>query len=184
MTIAISGVPGSGKTSVAKIIAAKLGLPFYSAGGLRGKMAAERGMTIDQLNELGEREAFTDNEVDDYQKKLGESNEDFVIEGRLSWFFIPRAYKIFLDCDLTEASRRIYEARKRPEEGRDDERQYLSIEDAKTTVAARMASDDRRYAKYYGVNYRDPSHYDLVVDTTALPGPEATAGKILEALGK
>ena len=69
MIISISGVPGSGKTSVAKIIADKLGMNFYSMGNMRGKMALDRGMTIDELNALGEKEAFTDAEVDEYQKK-------------------------------------------------------------------------------------------------------------------
>jgi cytidylate kinase len=182
MIITISGVPGSGKTSVAKIIAAKLGLPFYSIGALRGKMAMERGMTLQEFNALGEHEAFTDKDADDYQKKLGESGEQFVIEGRLSWHFIPHSFKIFLNCEPAEAARRIYGARYLPEEQRDDEHAYTDPENAKVLLAERMASDDRRYQKYYGLDYRDPSHYDLVLDTTALPGPEATAEKVLEAI--
>ncbi|MBU0540313.1 AAA family ATPase, partial [Patescibacteria group bacterium] len=67
MIITISGVPGSGKTTVAKILAERLGMKFYSMGDLRGKMATERGLTIDELNKLGETEAFTDNDVDTYQ---------------------------------------------------------------------------------------------------------------------
>jgi CMP/dCMP kinase len=181
MILTISGVPGSGKTSVGKIIAANLNLPFYSVGELRGKMALERGMTLAQLNELGEREAFTDHEIDDYQKKLGESGDSFVIEGRLSWHFIPQAFKIYLDCGLDEAANRVFSSSQLPGEGRDDER-YVSIEETKEAISTRMASDDRRYEKYYGLNYRDPSHYDLVIDTTDLPSKEATAGEIMKAL--
>ena len=64
MIITISGKPGSGKSTVAKIIAAKLGLNKYSIGDLRGKMALDRGITIDELNEVGEKEDFTDKEAD------------------------------------------------------------------------------------------------------------------------
>jgi len=182
MIITISGVPGSGKTSVAKIIAGKLGVPFYSAGAIRGQMALDRGLTLDELNELGEREAFTDHDVDEYQRKLGESGEEFVIEGRLSWHFIPKAFKIFLDCDLNEAAKRVFSARTLPGENRDDERMYADVEDTKAALATRMDSDDRRYRKYYSLDYRDPANFDLVLDTTTLPSPEATAEKVMEAL--
>jgi cytidylate kinase len=184
MIITISGTPGSGKTSVAKIIAKTLGMNFHSVGELRGKMARERGMTLDEFNKLGETERFTDADADEYQKRLGETEDGFVIEGRLCWHFIPRSFKILLTCDLDEASQRIFKARKDPREQRDDERMYESPADAKARIEERMASDIRRYQKYYGLDYSDPGHYDLVVDTTALPGPEATARVIMEELKK
>jgi CMP/dCMP kinase len=183
MIIAIAGVPGSGKTSVSHIIADHFGWPCYSIGELRGKMAQERGITLDELNALGENESFTDKEVDDYQKRLGETNDNFIIEGRLTWHFIPHAFKILLTCDTHEAASRIFTARKDPNEKRDDEVMYDCIEQTEDIIKERMASDARRYQKYYGINYLDPSHYDLVVDTTALPGPEATAEEVLKAIG-
>ena len=94
MIISISGVPGSGKTSVGKLIAEQKGWPFYSIGGLRGKMALDRGITLDELNRLGETDPTTDTSVDDYARELGKKEDNFVIEGRLSWYFIPHAFKI------------------------------------------------------------------------------------------
>lgn len=183
MIISISGVPGSGKTSAAKILAKRLGMKFYSMGDLRGKMAEERGLTIDELNKLGEQEAFTDKEVDDYQRELGRREDNFVIEGRLSWRFIPSSFKIFLDCEPNEAARRVFEARRSKSlPDRLDEPAYANVEETRRELDERTASDVRRYAKYYGVDYRDPSHYDLVLDTTAMPGPEATAEAILKNL--
>jgi cytidylate kinase len=182
MIISISGTPGSGKTSVAKYIAKDLGMKFYSVGELRGKMAKERGMTLDEFNKLGETERFTDEDADEYQKQLGINEDNFVIEGRLCWHFIPNSFKIFLTCDLDEAARRIFEARKNPEEGRDDERMYKSIEDAKKQIEERMASDTKRYQKYYGLNYQDPENYDLVVDTTDQESIESSATYILNDL--
>jgi len=182
MIISISGVPGSGKTSVAKILAAKRGMTFYSMGNLRGKMAKERGMTIDELNKIGEQDATTDTSVDEYQKQLGTKEDNFVIEGRLSWHFIPNSFKIFLACDPKESARRIFEARRHAAEERSDEPLYTSVEEAERDIAERVASDKRRYAKYYGVDYQDPSHYDLVIDTTAMNGPEETAQAILDEI--
>lgn len=163
MIIAITGLPGSGKTTVAKMISEHYKIPWYSMGDLRGKMAIERGMTIDELNRLGELEIFTDKEVDDYQTKLGQSGESFVIDGRLSWYFIPSAYKIFLDVDPTVAAERIMNAQ--PQD-RQDEKPHASIEAAKTALAERIASDQRRYQKYYNLDILNKSHYDLIIDAS------------------
>lgn len=166
MIISITGLPGSGKTTVIKQLSESLGVPWYSVGNLRGKMAEERGMTIDELNSLGETEAFTDKDVDDYQTKLGESGESFVIDGRLSWHFIPNSFKVFLDVDPDVGAQRIYSASQKGE--RDDEKAYTSVEEVKRHIAERVASDVRRYQKYYGIDFLDRSNYDLVLDTTNL----------------
>jgi CMP/dCMP kinase len=183
MILTISGMPGSGKTSVGKLIAAQLGVPFYSVGGLRGKMAEERGISIDELNRIGEQDPTTDTTVDAYTRELGTRGESFVIEGRLAWHFIPQSFKVFLNCDLTEAGRRIYAARHGdPQHDRHDEPLYDTPEHAAEAVAARIASDVRRYQKYYNLDYRDPHHYDLVIDTTTIKGPGETAERVLEKI--
>lgn len=187
MIISIAGMPGTGKTSCARILSERLGgWPTYSAGGLRGKMATDRGMTIDQLNALGEHEAFTDKEVDAYQAELGRTEDNFIIEGRLAWHFIPQSFKVMLICAPAEAARRVFESRKDPSESaqRSDETNYQSVEETAKAIADRIASDARRYAKYYGVDYTDPKNYDLVIDTTSLEGPHITAQMILEAIKK
>lgn len=179
MIITLTGLPGSGKTTVVKQLSETLGIPWYSVGNLRGKMAEERGMTIDELNALGETEAFTDKDVDEYQKKLGESGESFVIDGRLSWYFIPKSFKVFLGVNPDVGARRIFDASKKGE--RDDEKAYGSVEEVKQFIADRVASDVRRYQKYYGVDFLDRSNYDLVLDTTNLT-IEDKAKIILSAL--
>jgi cytidylate kinase len=170
MIITITGVPGSGKTTIVKRLSETLGIPWYSVGNLRGKMAKERGLTIDELNTLGETEAFTDKEVDDYQTNLGTSGESFIIDGRLSWYFIPNSFKIFLNVNPDVSAKRIYQASKKGE--RDDEKAYGSAEEVKQFVTDRIASDERRYQKYYGVDFLNRSNYDLVLDTTNLTTEE------------
>ncbi|MBI2473155.1 AAA family ATPase [Candidatus Uhrbacteria bacterium] len=84
MIITITGIPGAGKSTIAKVLSKKLNVPWYSVGDLRGKMAKERGLTIDELNHLGETQDFTDKEVDQYQEKLGKEQDGFIMDGRLS----------------------------------------------------------------------------------------------------
>jgi predicted cytidylate kinase len=163
MIITISGLPGSGKTTVGRIIAKKLGYKFYSIGDLRGRMAMERGLTIDQLNELGMKEAWTDKEVDAYQEELGKKEDNFVIESRLGFYFIPESVKIFLGVDLKKAAERVFR------DQRPDEKTKASVAETLESMKKRIQSDKMRYRKYYGIaDFMDRAHYDIVIDTTGL----------------
>lgn len=152
-------------------------------GTLRRKAAQEKGMTIDEFNALGETDKSTDTMVDEYQKKLGETEDNFIIEGRTCWLFIPHSFKVYLACDPMEAAKRIF-AEQNCATDRTGEMCYRSVEETAAELAKRVESDVRRYHKYYDVDYRDPKHYDLVVDTTHNPNSETTANQILAALQK
>lgn len=166
MIISIAGPAGSGKSTIAKKLSEKLGWKRYYMGGLRRDMAKKMGLTIEELNKLGETDSSTDKKVDYYQKELGEKNDDFVIEGRTSFYFIPHSFKIYLDVDLKEGAKRILnvsfeEKSKRNEDAIDD--LNMKVESLKN----RMESDVLRYKKYYGIeNCYDKKHYDFVVDST------------------
>jgi len=182
MIITLSGMPGSGKSTVAKILARRLRMKRYYIGELRRKMAKERGMTLDELNRLGEREAWTDKVVDDYQKELGEREDNFIIEGRTSFFLIPHSVKIFLDVDIRAGAARIFrEIRKGASKRNEGDPQ--SLEEALKNVRERIASDRKRYKKYYNIDFLDKAHYDIVIDTTKITAARA-AEKILLMLKK
>lgn len=178
MIITLSGDPGSGKSTVAKILAQRLKLKHYSMGDMRGKMALDLGLTIDELNKRGENESFTDKDVDEYQRTLGKTENNFIVDGRLSFYFIPNSYKIYLKVDERVAAQRIFSAPKRA-----DEKIYSSIDDVLNTTKARIESDKKRYQKYYGVNYTDVKQYDLVIDTTNNT-PEQIADIIISEIKK
>ncbi len=176
MIISISGLPGSGKTTVGKLLAKKLGFKFYSIGDLRGRMAMERGLTIDQLNEIGMKEEWTDREVDEYQKELGEKEDNLIIESRLGFHFIPESVKIFLDVDLETGARRIFKNQ------RPDEKRKESVKEIMRALKKRIENDRMRYKKYYGIeDFMNRSHYDIVIDTTNLE-IEQVVEKILKML--
>lgn len=174
MKIAISGYPGSGKTTIGKMLAEELGLEFISIGNLRGKMATERGMTIEELNKLGETESWTDREVDEYQKKYGETHDDFVAEGRLAFYFIPDSIKVFLTVDPRLSAERIW---KNP---RPDEIKRESVEDEMKAISERVESDKKRYQKYYGVNPYDLKKFDVAVDTSQLDANQVLQKILIE----
>ncbi|MBU0953343.1 MAG: cytidylate kinase family protein [Nanoarchaeota archaeon] len=176
MIITISGLAGSGKSTAAKLLAKKLDYKHYSIGDMRGEMAKERGMSLEEFNMLGEKEAFTDKEVDDYLKNVLGKQDNLVIDGRLGFFFIPHSVKIFLIADLEERARRVFSHERVDEH-------FESVEAAKKSLQARERSDTFRYQKYYHVDWTEPKHFDLIVDTTHIQ-PEETLEKILTFLKK
>lgn len=181
MIITISGMPGSGKTTAARLLSEKLGYKYYSMGDLRGKMAIEQGLTIDELNEKAKTDPASHTAVDEYQKKLGETEDDFIIDGWISWYFIPKSFKVFMTIDADEAAGRIYHAKK-DDHTRKDEPEYKSAEDVKKTIAHRVEVTRKQFRDLYGIDFTDPANYDAVIDTTGQASGNETVEKILKAL--
>lgn len=173
MIISIGGTPGSGKSSLAKMLAEKLDYRHYYIGGMRRKMAEERGMTLEELNALGEKEVWTDREVDEYQKRLGETEDNFIIEGRTSFFFIPHSLKIFISVDPRVGAQRVYGDLSKDGNERNEGTNLDSLEAVLRSHKLRIASDRARYKKYYNIDVYDLSQYDYIQDTTNLTIPAA-----------
>lgn len=180
MIITISGLPGSGKSTVAQMLAKKLKLKYYSMGEIRRRMAVERGMSLEEFNALGERQAFTDVDVDRWQRKLGQTGDNMIIEGRTSFHFIPQSVKVFLDVDMAEAARRIFHDPKHLR--RFEFKRVLANPSAVArALRRRVKSDTKRYQKYYGINIFLRQHYDLWIDSTK-KRPQDVADVILSFL--
>lgn len=175
MIITISGVPGAGKTTLAKALAKKLSYRFVSIGDLRGEIAKRHGMTINELNRLGESEAWTDKEADDYLVELG-NKDKLVIDTYLGWHFVPNSFKVYLKVAYDVGAGRIIK-----DPSRDDEKIGETVEEHLQYLRRKVESDTIRYQKWYGVRIDDESHYDLVIDTTHMETGEVLE-KVLRAL--
>ncbi len=177
MIITISGLPGSGKSTISKILAERLGFERYSSGDFVRQLAMESGQDILTFYKDAENNQEIDCKIDQRQKQLGQEKDNFIMDGRLSFFFIPHAVKIFLDVDPDVAASRVFNAR------RDGETYYNNIEHARKEIGERIENEIKRYNSLYSVNYLDKKHYDLIVDTTNL-NPEQVVNEITFFLAK
>ena len=137
MKIAISGNAGTGKSTLAKKLAKKLGYRYHGMGNIQRKIAKQHGVSIIELGELERTDPSIDNEIDDIQRKIGENEEDFVIDSWLGAHFVPTAYKIFLYGDLEERAKRIYNASKK----RDVEK-YSTLSEAINSIQKREKTNN------------------------------------------
>ncbi len=160
MIITLSGKAGSGKSTVAKELAKKLKLRHYSVGDLMRGMAKVKGISLLELGRKAEKDKKIDKELDERQIELGKKENNFVIDGRLTAFFIPKAdFKVFLDCDDKVRAKRILK------EGRKDEKNK-NLKETIKDIKKREESERKRYGRYYNVDYYNKSLYDMIIDTS------------------
>jgi len=154
--ITISGVPGSGKTTVARLLAERLGLPHVYAGDLYRQEAKRRGLSLAAFNELCERDHSIDRGLDAAMAARARQG-DVVLEGRLAGFLAAEnaldALKVWLDASDETRARRVAQR-----EG-SDWRTVLEVN------RVRHQSDAKRYLAIYGYDLADHGVYDIVLAT-------------------
>jgi CMP/dCMP kinase len=156
MLIAISGVPGSGKTTVARLVAATLGLEHVYAGDMFRRQAEERGLSLQEYLRLAETDPSIDRALDDRMRERARTGQA-VLEGRLAALMCDqagvKALRVFLDCSEAVCAERIA--------GREGGATAARLAE----IQLREASDRRRYQDIYAFDYHDRSRYDAVIAT-------------------
>jgi len=172
--ITISGLPGSGKTTVARLVAEELGLEHVYAGDIFRRQAAEHGMTLEAYARRAENDHAIDRALDAIMRERA-ARGHAVLEGRLAAFMADEArqpaLKVFLNAPEPVRVERI-----RAREGG-------ATEERLQETQAREASDARRYQQIYGVDYHDQARYDVVLTTDGRT-PEELAREIVAAARK
>ena len=101
--IAITGDPGSGKSTFARAVSELTGFRLITTGNIFRTLAAEKGISLTELNEMAESQADIDHLVDDFLKTLNDQKEHLILDSRMAWFFVRNALKIRLTVDLDVA---------------------------------------------------------------------------------
>lgn len=172
MKITVGGMLGSGKSTIAEIVAKKLKLKFYSIGNIMRELATKRKLSINEYISLKED---VDSEIDNYQKNLGLKEDNFIVDGRLAFHFIPDSIKIFFDVNPEVGAERIFKNQ------RGSEKKYKNVNEALKSINSRIEEDKKRYKKLYNIDAYDKNNFDYVIDTTNLD-IDAIAEKVIKII--
>ena len=172
MNISITGNLGSGKSSICKQLAAK-GFEIRSSGDIFRRIAAEKGLTVVELNELAKKDRSIDDLLDSTTTKLGRELTDAVFDSRIGWNFLEESFNVFVYVDMSEAARRVYNDSTRTSESYKDEAE------AHEQLLARQHLESDRYGELYGIDYYDVKNYNLILDST-----NCTPGELADTIVK
>src|SRR5689334_25429572 len=103
-SVVLNGDLGSGKTTVSRLLAARLGIRRISVGELYRAMAEEHGMTALQINLHAELDDKIDHLVDQMQRDIAASGERARVDSRLAWHFFADAVRVHVDPERDAAA--------------------------------------------------------------------------------
>jgi len=161
MIITISGLHGTGKSTVGKLVAKALGLNYYSTGQAFRDLAKEMGMNLQKFSHYVEEHPDIDKKLDEKILKIAEKN-NILIDSQLSGHILKNVadFKIHLTCSLETRVRRI------------TDRDQSSYELKMKETLIRESSELERFKKLYGIHLDDLKEikrfHDLVIDTEGL----------------
>ena len=171
MIITIAGTPGAGKSSVAKLVAKRLKLKHYSTGDYMRQIALKRNISLMKLTKIAEKDKSIDKELDQWQIKSGKTKDNFVIDSRLGFYFIPISIKVLLIADIDKSVNRIFQQKRREE--------HAPTKGAiKKKIFAREKSEKKRYKALYKPEIYDLNDFDIIIDTSDLTIKEVVDGII------
>ena len=155
--IVVSGPPGSGKSTYARLLSQDFCLRYTTTGSIFRRMAEERGLSLEELSRLAERDPSIDLLIDKTTLELA-SKGGYVIDSHLAaWVLSDIAdVSILVTAPFPVRAERI---------ARREER---SIDDVIVETGAREASQWERFDRYYGYDTTLYSSFDIVVDTSVL----------------
>lgn len=154
MLLTISGLPGSGTTTVGKLLAEHYGVEMISAGDVFRGLAKERGMTLAEFGALAESDPSIDIEIDKRQSKIANSSDGLILEGRLAGHMAENALKLWVKAPMEVRVRRIVE------------REGSSFDIRLGETVEREASEALRYKEIHSIDINDLSIYDIVIDSS------------------
>jgi cytidylate kinase len=176
--IIISGLPASGKSTVAEIIAKKLNLKAINVGDILKSKFTEvtssnywdtpSGFSALRLREKNEE---IDKSVDRAVLRIIKKGNIVIASYVMPWLS-KTGYKIWLDASPEERAKRLAK------------RDKISIEKAAEIIKKRDKENYLLYKRIYGISIgKDKKPFDLVIDTEKL-SPREVANIIIEEIGK
>jgi cytidylate kinase len=172
--VTVGGLPGAGKTTVARKVSEELGLKHVNMGEIFRGLAESRAMTLEEFGAFARRNPEVDRSVDGKALEVAKGGK-VLLEGRLTGPMLKRngveAFQVWLDAPLKVRAQRIAS------------RDGLSFASAVAATQAREKVEWDRYFEIYGIDLRETDGYDLVIDTSD-KAPDEVAAQVIAAVKK
>lgn len=189
MIITITGNHGSGKSTVAKILASILNYERIYAGGIFRSMSKDskhnpKNLAFEDWYASLAEDPKIDLQVDQMIADAAKERDNLILEGKVAFIANSHGKKkldIFIAVDKKEGARRIFEQKLKNASERGEEKVYYHIDQAIKEIEQRLNVEKERYISLYGIDITNMNHYQLFIDSTNLT-PEQVVGKILEAV--
>jgi len=176
MIIAISGLHGTGKSTIAKLLADKLGILYYSTGQAFRDLAKENNMSLEDYTRFVENHPDIDKELDNRVVKMAEKGS-IIVDSQLSGHLLKSIanFKVHLTCPINVRIKRMAS------------RDQTSYNEKLKETTIREKSELERFKKLYNIDLSDrkstEEFFDLIIDTEHLSVQEIV-DKILKELKK
>ena len=161
MIITISGLHGTGKSTIGKIISKELNLEYYSTGKAFRELAQEYNMDLKEFTQYAEEHPEIDINLDNKIIEIAKKG-DIVIDSQLSGHILKDLadFKIHLTCPIETRVKRMAE------------RDNANFETKYTETILREESELQRFKRLYNIDLKDfktlESIYDLIINTENL----------------
>ncbi|MEM2917836.1 MAG: cytidylate kinase family protein [Candidatus Bathyarchaeia archaeon] len=172
LIICISGMTGCGKSTVAKKLAEKYGLKYYSGGDALKALAVQAGYNPSKMGwwETEEGMRFLNERMQNpsFDRKVDEKLLEWAKEGgvvldswTMPWLLKLKSFKIWLEASEEVRAKRLA--------GRDG----LTIDEALKTLKEKDGKTKAIYKKLYGFLLgEDLSPFDMILDVNKLSSEE------------
>ncbi|MHA2185765.1 MAG: (d)CMP kinase [Promethearchaeota archaeon] len=174
MILTISGLHGTGKSTIGKRIAQRLGISYYSTGQAFRELATEMGLTVEEFSKYVENDPSIDKKLDEKIIEIAQEG-DVIIDSQLSAYILESIadFKILLVCDLKTRVERM------------TERDNTTFDEKMKETKLREKSELERFKKLYNIDLSDKQKqkklYNLIIDIENL-AIEQVEAKILDSL--
>ena len=168
-SLAISGQCSSGKSTLGKLLATKLGWNYVSVGEEFKRLAAEQGLPIEDFGSIPEKVLRA---VDIQNETRIQTEHNVIWDGRLTCYLARKysyVFKVYCTANFEIRAQRTAT------------RDHLSFHEAKLKVLARDQEEKEVFRRLYNISkLQNMKWVNLIIDTSFY-SPENLTLKVLKA---
>ena len=156
--VTISGLPGSGTSSVCELLSKQTGWHRLNAGKIFRQLAEADEISLSELGRRAQKDPDVDRRLDASMIRATRTpSGGLILEGRLTGWMVTKAevaaLKVWIHADISVRAQRV------------GCRDGQAIEQATKGVVERERCEIVRYKQHHSIDIADLSIYDMIIDS-------------------